>query len=242
MRVLCLSVLLAVAAAESEEGVSTPEGQPGKPILSTDLFHRTAELFYDVYDSVHGKFLKPHIDKHADTVTKSVASLTEVDVVGEACNVLKCDAKEVNQHVRTISSTAQGHANTAYSAALAFFAQVEEALTRYTHFVIDAFETALPKYTGLISRTPMNLMLFVSYIFFVMYVILKIFLFGLWLGLTILSCLCCCGCCCLRGKKGGKVADESKAKNGKTASKATEKGKAATNAPNNKQPPAKGKK
>eukprot|EP00434_Breviolum_minutum_P003741 symbB.v1.2.003294.t1/scaffold182.1/size414077/7 len=126
MRVLCLSVLLAVAAAESEEGVSTPEGQPGKPILSTDLFHRTAELFYDVYDSVHGKFLKPHIDKHADTVTKSVASLTEVDVVGEACNVLKCDAKEVNQHVRTISSTAQGHANTAYSAALAFFAQVEE--------------------------------------------------------------------------------------------------------------------
>lgn len=25
------------------------QGQPGKPILSTDLFHRTAELFYDVY-------------------------------------------------------------------------------------------------------------------------------------------------------------------------------------------------
>eukprot|EP00435_Cladocopium_sp_Y103_P027008 s1717_g6.t1 len=127
-------LLLAVAAAQSEveeaPSAPAPKAQEGKPILTTDLFHRTAELFYDVYDSVHGKFLKPHIDKHADTVTKSVASLTEVDVVGEACKVLTCDAKEVNEQVRTLSSTAQGHAQTAFGAvsahALAILAQVED--------------------------------------------------------------------------------------------------------------------
>jgi len=249
MRVQFFLSLLAVAAAQSEveetPSAPAPKAQEGKPILTTDLFHRTAELFYDVYDSVHGKFVKPHIDKHADTVTKSVASLAEVDVVGEACKVLTCDAKEVNEQVRTLSSTAQGHAQTAFGAvsaqALAILAQVEESLNRYTHFVIDAFESALPKYTGLISRTPMNLLIFVLYIFSVMYFIMKVVLFSAWLAKSILCCLCCCGCRCCR-KKAAKEPADAKAKNGK-APKATaaEKGKAATAASNNK-PAAKAKK
>eukprot|EP00913_Durusdinium_trenchii_P029352 g27517.t1 len=99
-------------------------------------------------------------------------------------------------------------------------------LNRYTHFIIDSFETALPKYTGLISRTPMNLLLFVLYIFSVLYFIFKICMVSLWMASGILCCLCCCGCRCLRKK----AQVETKAKNGKTGkeSKAAEKGKAAT--------------
>eukprot|EP00435_Cladocopium_sp_Y103_P015029 s1717_g3.t1 len=116
-----------------------------------------------------------------------------------------------------------------------------ELLNRYTHFVIDAFESALPKYTGLISRTPMNLLLFVLYIFSVMYFIMKVVLFSAWLAMSILFCLCCCGCRCCR-KKAAKEPADAKAKNGKaTKATAAEKGKAATAASNNK-PAAKAKK
>ncbi|CAK8987316.1 unnamed protein product [Durusdinium trenchii] len=225
MRVLYLSFVIA-ALAQSDDG-STPTsatGHAGKPILTTDIFHRTAELFYDLYDSFHGKFLKPHIDQHAETVTNSVASLLpkDVDVVHETCQVLKCDA----QQVRSIGSTGQDYVKEGAGTVLSVLAQLEELLNRYTHFIIDSFETALPKYTGLISRTPMNLLLFVLYIFSVLYFIFKICMVSLWMASGILCCLCCCGCRCLRKK----AQVETKAKNGKTGkeSKAAEKGKAAT--------------
>ncbi|OLP81071.1 hypothetical protein AK812_SmicGene38425 [Symbiodinium microadriaticum] len=99
-------------------------------------------------------------------------------------------------------------------------------MTTYTHFVVDTFETALPQYAGLIVRTPGNLVLFVLYIAAAVYALVKLALLAFWIFWTLLCCLCCCGCCCLR-RKSSKLSDDTSKKNGK-ASKAAEKGKAAT--------------
>ncbi|CAE7811144.1 unnamed protein product [Symbiodinium microadriaticum] len=58
-----LATLAQLVAAQEDAPPATSEAKTRRPIISTDILHGTAELFYDVYDSVHSKFLKAHIDK-----------------------------------------------------------------------------------------------------------------------------------------------------------------------------------
>ncbi|CAE7465969.1 unnamed protein product [Symbiodinium sp. CCMP2456] len=220
MRLLTL-VIVAVAAQE-DAPPATSEAKTRRPIISTDILHGTAELFYDVYDSLHSKFLKAHIDKHSATLSASVSGILPDDPIVEVCKKLQCDASQV----KDVHKTTQEKALEAWEAVKLKSTELQQQMTTYTHFVVDTFETALPQYAGLIVRTPGNLVLFVLYIAAAVYALVKLALVAFWIFWTLLCCLCCCGCCCLR-RKSSKVAEDTSKKNGK-ASKAAEKGKAAT--------------
>jgi len=215
-----LLTLVIVAVAAQEDAPPASEAKTRRPIISTDILHGTAELFYDVYDSLHSKFLKAHIDKHSATLSASVSGILPDDPIVEVCKKLQCDASQV----KDVHKTTQEKALEAWETVKLKSTELQQLMTTYTHFVVDTFETALPQYAGLIVRTPGNLALFVLYIAAAVYALVKLALVAFWISWTLLCCLCCCGCCCLRRKSSKE--DTSK-KNGK-ASKAAEKGKAAT--------------
>merc|ERR1740129_2086558 len=77
--------------------------------------------------------------------------------------------------------------------------------------IVTMFEKKLPKYTGLIPKTPEDFVLFVVYISSVLYICLRVVLFCFQTALSIFCCICCCGCCCQR-KKAAKEADGKKTK------------------------------
>jgi len=210
--------LLLVAAT----AVAAQEAETKKPILTTKIIHDTAEFFLDLFDSVHSRFLKPHIDKHSETVVASVAQILPADPIEEVCGKLNCDAKQVKDY----GKMSQEYAALALEIATAKYTEIHALLTQYTNFVVDAFETALPKYAGIVERTPANLFLVVLWVAAAAYGLIKLALLAFWISSTIFCCLCCCGCCCLRKK--AKVDDAEPKKNGNKASKAAEKGKAAT--------------
>ncbi|CAE7247063.1 unnamed protein product, partial [Symbiodinium natans] len=57
------------------------------------------------------------------------------------------------------------------------------------------------------------------------YSLVKLGLLAFWISSALLCCMCCCGCRCFRKKSS---TEEPSKKNGNKASKAAEKGKAAT--------------
>lgn len=215
MRVLlALAVLLAASVVAQED---TPKKAKKAPIVSTDIVHGTAEFIYDVYEAIYSKFVSHHVNKHSATVLKAIDPLTEAlpkDPITEVCAKVGCKKGEVlkvyTQVKASLASTLE--------VAMASAAQLHELLMQWTNFVVNGFELAMPKYEGLIPKTPANLAMFVIYFTAVLYVLLRVVLFGLRMGLGIFCFVFCCGCCPRR-----KVAP---ATNGK-GSKAVEKGKAA---------------
>eukprot|EP00440_Ansanella_granifera_P046704 gb/GFBE01050578.1/.p1 GENE.gb/GFBE01050578.1/~~gb/GFBE01050578.1/.p1 ORF type:complete len:229 (+),score=69.81 gb/GFBE01050578.1/:1-687(+) len=205
-----LSVLAVATVARAQAGK--------KPLVSTDIVHGTVELFYEAYAGFYDKFVGPHmhhVEKHTDTVFNVVdAALGPEDPITDVCKQVGCKKEEV----LTAYETAKDTTVKAKETALARMAQLYEPLNRYTDFVIDSYESAMPKHAGLIPRTPGNLILFVIYISFAVYTLLRVAFYIINCGLSIFCCVCCCGCC-RRKKKAEKAAANSK------TAKAVQKGK-----------------
>lgn len=210
---LFLPVLLAaLVSAEEPERAAPKTTTPKKPIVSMDLIHGTGELLYDVYDAAYRKLLKPHVDKHGKTVTDAIKPVTDFmdfdkdgsveleDSVGHVCSKVGCKHKDIMNHIETAHGTAKSSVETAAST-------VHEHLTTGTNKVVDQFEKALPSHTGMIRRTPGNLLLFCVLIVSVIYITIKMALISLRISWKVfifsLKMMLCCGCCGLLFRKRG---------------------------------------
>mmetsp|Transcript_13950 Transcript_13950/g.22200 ORF Transcript_13950/g.22200 Transcript_13950/m.22200 type:complete len:230 (-) Transcript_13950:366-1055(-) len=218
MRVLALNLVLAasVVAAETEQASV-------KPILTTDLFHGTAELIYDIYDAAYSKFLAHHVATHSVTVLKAMEPVTQAlpkDPIAEICLKVGCQKEEVLKKLGSAMDMASNAKNTIVLKA----GELHEPMTQVTHTLVGHFENFMPAYRGLIPRTPGNLVLFCLYITAVLFVLLKVSLMVLRLQLSIFMFFCCCGCFRRRAASpaGGKAVKAA------TTGKAATNGKAAT--------------
>eukprot|EP00930_Biecheleria_cincta_P017847 TRINITY_DN14079_c0_g1_i1.p1 TRINITY_DN14079_c0_g1~~TRINITY_DN14079_c0_g1_i1.p1 ORF type:complete len:239 (+),score=51.50 TRINITY_DN14079_c0_g1_i1:81-797(+) len=218
MQSLLFLPLLLAALASAEE---TKKNAPKKPIISTDLIHGTGELIYDIYDAAYRKLLKPHVDKHGKTVSEAIKPVTDFldfdkdgsveleDSVGHVCSKVGCKHTDVMNHIDTAHKTAKSSVETAAST-------VHEHLTAGTHKVVDQFEKALPSHTGMIRRTPGNLLLFCLLIVSILYMLIKVALISLRISWKVfifsLKTMLCCGCCGLLCRKRGAATPNGKQK------------------------------
>lgn len=218
MKCLFFQLLLASVAAAQAAGK--------KPIITTDIIHGTGELLYDIYDAIHKKLVKPHMDTHWHKVDDALKPVTELmdfdkdgsveleDTIGHVCSKVGCKHTEVMGHIDTVHKTAKDSVEKAAS-------MVHAHLTTGTDKVVDQFENAIPSHKGVIPRTPGNLLLFVLLIASVIYTSIKVSLLGVRVSWKIfvfsLKMMLCCGCFGLLFRK--RQPTDSKAKqpaNGKT--------------------------
>mmetsp|Transcript_58528 Transcript_58528/g.148320 ORF Transcript_58528/g.148320 Transcript_58528/m.148320 type:complete len:230 (+) Transcript_58528:82-771(+) len=227
-RVASMMLFLAVCAGMTVGQAAAEEAQR-QPLISTDLLYDTYELFYGAYSVAWAK-ASEHVD-----VDGLLAKIPLEDV-----------KKEVSKQLALIPPEAQQAMSEAQVKAVQLKAVVQENVEKarlladeFAHTAITLLEKELPMFTGLVQKSAGNVALFVCYMSFVLYVVLKIFLFIFRLAKGIFCCFCCCGCC-RRGSGKDKVAD----KNGKAKAVAS-KGKAAAASTNGKAaaaPKAKSKK
>jgi len=219
-KLLLISIASAQAEKEDSKGAGAPKKSGGKkPIITTDIIHGTGELLYDLFDSSHKKFVKPHVDAHWHKVGDVLKPVTEFmdfdkdgsveveDTIGHVCSKVGCKQKEVMGHIDAVHKTAKDSVQAAVS-------KVHEHLTTGTDKVVDHFETAVPSHKGAIPRTPGNLLLFVLLIASVIYTSVKVSLLGVKITWKIfvfsLKMMLCCGCFGLLFRK--RQPTDSKAK------------------------------
>uniref|UniRef100_A0A7S2CBD3 Uncharacterized protein n=1 Tax=Alexandrium andersonii TaxID=327968 RepID=A0A7S2CBD3_9DINO len=205
---VCLALAPAVLEAKKEKVGKT------KPIITTDIVYGTVELFYDLYDETRGFVMEKAAPVVSPIMEQASANLPK-DPIAEICSKAGVEKKMVMSKI----AEAQAAVLQVKSLVAEKSALVYEPLNSVSVALITKFESALPKYAGLIPKTPGDLFLFLVYFTMVLYVIFKVVMRILRIVLGIFCCVCCCGCC-----RRGKTAKPAAAK----GSKAAQKGKAAT--------------
>lgn len=197
-----------------------------KPLISTELLYATYDLMVETGTTAWQK-------AGADALIAKAAANVPMDDLQKKGLELKKLALEKTGPLPPWVDMASLQAQATYVQVRGLVAEnvdkVTEPMNAAAVKVIEQFEKAVPKHKGLIPKTAGNLALFVVYASVVLFVLLKVFLFGFRLTLrTIrcaLCCVCCCGCCC-SGRGGSRDASDDKKKkkkhgstenNGKTA-------------------------
>mmetsp|Transcript_146587 Transcript_146587/g.207916 ORF Transcript_146587/g.207916 Transcript_146587/m.207916 type:complete len:203 (+) Transcript_146587:69-677(+) len=175
--------------------------QEKRPIVTTDLVHGTGELLYDIYSAVYNKLLVHHVEKHSKTVREAIEPMMPEDPMGEICNKVGVEKKQVLQHMDSAASLA----SSASEQAQAHVSRVHQMLSQVSTVIIDGFERLLPSHRGVIKRSPGDLVMFCLWVVAVLYVTMKVSIFFgkiAWrIFIFTLKMLCCCGCCGLLGSR-----------------------------------------
>lgn len=209
MRVLLLPIALASAA--------TNGGTSMKPVITTDIIYGTIDLLSTIHEEVYGRAKAAAAPLTAPAM-KAINEKLPKDLLEEACSKVGMKKKDVMGHV-TKAQDAFAHAK-AISASQ--FAKVYGTSQTMVDRLVTMLEKKLPKYTGLIPKTPEDFLIFVVYISSVLYVCFRVLFFLLHTALSIYCFICCCGCCCRRRKPAAEAAKKGKAADkGKTAAAAT---------------------
>lgn len=189
-----------------------------KPIVTTDIIYGTIDLLSTIHEEVYGR-AKAAAAPLAAPAMKAISAKVPEDLLGEACSKVGVKKADVMGHV-TKAQDAFAHAK-AISAAQ--YAKAYGTSSKMVERLVTMFEKKLPKYTGLIPKTPEDFLIFVVYISSVLYVCFRVLFFVLHTALSIYCFICCCGCCCRKRKpaaeapKKGKAADKGKAAAAATA-------------------------
>jgi hypothetical protein len=211
------------AAAIFVTGVLSQAADERKPILTTDIISDTADLVYDVGGHFYGSYVAHHVDKIVDKHHPTVMKALD-DGLTAVCEKTKLTKPETvyAKHQEFKEKATQLKATVAEKSSV-----IKDKLDAKASQLVDKFEAAMPKHKGLIPKNILDVLLFVSYLAFVMYLMMKVMLFFKRLFCSVFCYFCCFGC--LRSKSSGHSNNTNGSSTGKKAAdsgkKSTKKGK-----------------
>ncbi|CAE8721171.1 unnamed protein product [Polarella glacialis] len=163
-----------------------------EPLLTVDIVHDTANLLYDFCDTVHRRFLADQVTRHSQTVLGMAELMFEAfpqDPITSACAKLGCEKHEVIKMFHAWQDAIEQAREWIRMEVTAKAPQMEETMQKWTEVVISHFESTMPKYRGLILKTPGNLAVFLIYFTAVLCVFFWTVARSLRLALCILHCV-----------------------------------------------------
>mmetsp|Transcript_42056 Transcript_42056/g.78680 ORF Transcript_42056/g.78680 Transcript_42056/m.78680 type:complete len:232 (-) Transcript_42056:75-770(-) len=189
-----------------------------KPIVTTEIFFETAELMQDIYTSAWASMVEPMLPK----VKANMEKVTEKGFVeGEKLFDMLCAKAGLKKDdISAKLDAAKGALLQVKANAYEFAAKTHDKLSSYADIFVSKFEAKMPKYAGLVPKTPGDVLFFIVYLAVVVYVLVKLTMLALKVALRIFCCACCCcgcKCCCRKSKSNGVTKNGKHATNGKAA-------------------------
>lgn len=190
-RLLCLAFLSGTHAEQTKVKPSAI-----RPLITTDVISDTATLIGDVCSQLRGEFVSRVEPVYTEAMEQGFKTLG----VKERSLMKLLEVKTGVQEalIRSKLELAQERVSFFAGVAVEKSAPIRSNLystmsVRANNFV-DAFETILPKYTGLIRRSPSDCFLFLLYIVVVVYISMRVLFTALSWFFSVFRCIVCCPC------------------------------------------------
>lgn len=207
MRAGLLALVFALSNAEAEvkpktEVKSKTESKPKvadvRPLLTTEIFEDTYALLKDLYEVAGGEVgQRFHVQYKEWRNAKGMKGfgLSEVRLLQKLEEKTGVKEADVLKYIDLVQTKFFATWNLAVEQSAPVRHLVYQRATEKANEGIDTFEAFLPKYKGLIPRNAGDFFLFMTYMLFVVYLIVRVVRFAIRLFFGLVCCVLCCRCC-----------------------------------------------